>query len=566
MNDISDIPLYLKTCIGAAAEGAGVSMSVDDIRVEVPADMVHGDYSTNIALAEAKRAGKNPRILAEEIVAHMSVADTYGAIAEVSVAGPGFINITLARDVILARLRRAIETGYGYSEERTGDTVVVEYTDPNPFKPFHIGHLMTNVIGESLARLFEARGDTVVRMNYQGDVGLHIAKALYGMRELNVSPDDIEGIGRAYVYGNTVYTESDEAKDTIDAFNAHIYARDDEALNTVYDAGRATSLARFEEIYAKLGTTFDTYVFESETWQKGRDAVMARVGDVFTESNGAIVYHGEEEGLHTRVFITASGLPTYETKDIGLALLKLERYPEATMYYTMTAEEQTDYFKVVFAAFSAMVPTSRGRFVHIPHGMMRIAEGKMSSRLGNIIFGEALLSDMTARAAEKLVENGTDDTDGSKANAIAVAALKYGILRQETGKNIVYEPERWMSFEGASGPYVQYTAVRAASVVAKATEAGIVPDITVGSEDIGVLERLIARFPEDVRIASALCAPHAIVTAVTEIAQAFNAYYAHHVIVSDGPEAPYRVALAQAVASTLTSGLGLLGISVPERM
>jgi arginyl-tRNA synthetase len=266
------------------------------------------------------------------------------------------------------------------------------------------------------------------------------------------------------------------------------------------------------------------------------------------------------------VFINAKGLPTYEAKDIGLALMKMERYPEARAYYTITAEEQSDYFKVVFAALAAMVPVSRGRFTHIAHGMMRLADGKMSSRTGNVILGEELLADMTARAEEKLKENGTDDADGSKANAIAVAALKYGILRQETGKNIVYEPERWISFEGASGPYVQYTAVRAASVVAKARAAGIEPYIEGIAEEAGVMERLIVRFPEDVARATALRAPQILVTAITEIAQEFNAYYAHHTIVSDGPESPYRVALAQAVARTLTSGLSLLGIAVPERM
>ncbi len=560
------LPEYLQELIAVASSRAGVSVRPEDVHVEVPSDMSHGDYATNIALSERKKAGKNPKELASEIAAHMADMDAEGVVADVAVAGPGFINITLAKSVILSRLIHAMEEKYGYADEKTGETVVVEYTDPNPFKPFHIGHLMTNAIGESLARLLEAEGDSVVRMNYQGDVGLHIAKALYGMKELSVSPDDIVGIGKAYAYGNTAYEENAEAKKVIDALNAHVYAHDDEALNAIYDEGRNTSLEHFEELYKKLGTKFDAYVFESETWEKGKDAVEAHVGDVFTESDGAIVYHGEDDGLHTRVFIGSKGLPTYEAKDIGLALVKMEKYPEAVAYYTVTAVEQAEYFKVVFAALAKMEPKAAGRFLNLSHGMMRLSDGKMSSRKGNVITGESLLEDVTERATEKLKENGVEDSDGVIANMVAVAALKYGILRGETGRDIVYDPEQWLSFEGASGPYVQYTAVRARSVVEKAEATGIIADITKEGDDLGELERLIARFPEDVRESARARMPHKIATAITSIAQAFNAYYAQTTIVSDDSEAPYRVALAKAVASTLESGLSLLGISVPERM
>lgn len=560
------LPEYLQSVIVLSAEKAGVSVRSEDVSVEVPADMSHGDYATNIALARAKEAGKNPRELAESVVEHIAEADSEDMISDAFIAGPGFINITLAKSVVLSRLIHAMEEKYGYADEKTRETVVVEYTDPNPFKPFHIGHLMTNIIGESLARLLEAEGDTVVRMNYQGDVGLHIAKALYGMKELSVSPDDILGIGKAYAYGNEKYENDEEAKKTIDALNEQIYARDDEALNALYDEGRTTSLAHFEKLYKRLGTAFDEYVFESETWKKGKDAVEAHVGDVFAESDGAIVYHGEDDGLHTRVFINAKGLPTYEAKDTGLALLKMEKYPDAKTYYTITAVEQAEYFKVVFAALAKMKSETIGRFAHIAHGMMRLSDGKMSSRKGNVITGESLLEDVTERATEKLKENGVEDSDGVIANMVAVAALKYGVLRGEAGRDIVYDPEQWLSFEGASGPYVQYTAVRATSVVEKARVMGITPDLSGATDEIGELERLIARFPEDVREAAAVRMPHKIATAVTNIAQAFNAYYAHTPIVSERVEAPYRVALAKATASTLESGLSILGISVPERM
>lgn len=557
----------IKYAIAEILADRGIVVSASEVTLEHPADMVHGDYATNVAMVHAKKIGEAPHALAEYIATSLRGKEIEG-IADVSVAGLGFINIVLVNHVFVEELGKVAREGsrYGTGDSLTGKKFLIEYTQPNPFKPFHIGHLMSNAIGESIARLVAFAGANVVRANYQGDIGLHVAKAIWGMRALEISADDIDGIGRAYAHGNTQYEEDEQAKKEIVDINTHLYAHDDAETDSLYAEGRKVSLEHFEELYKTLGTRFDAYFFESEVWQEGLATVRAHVGDVFEESDGAIVFPGEKYGLHTRVFVNAAGLPTYEAKEIGLAMKKLAQYPDADRFVITTAVEQEEYFKVIIKVLALIRPDTEGRFEHVSHGMMRLPSGKMSSRTGNVVTGESLLSDVTELAAEKLIENNVSDEGGKIAATVAVAALKYGILRQETGKNIVYDADRWLSFEGDAGPYVQYSAVRARSVVGKAREAGISPDVSVFEGDIGETERLIARFPEIAADAARAYAPHRIVTYLTELAHAFNAYYAQVKIVDDSAEAPYRVALALAVAQTLENGLNLLGIGVPEKM
>ena len=559
--------MTIKEAIAEALGERGIVVSPERITLEHPGDMAHGDYATNVALVFAKDVGQNPHAFADNLADDMRGRDIPG-VADISVAGPGFINITLQDALFVDVLGEVLEKkeGYGANDTLSGMRIVVEYTQPNPFKPFHIGHLMSNAIGESVSRLVEFAGADVARVNYQGDIGLHVAKAIWGMRALGVSSDDIDGIGRAYAYGNEQYEGDEHAKKDITDLNTHLYAHDDSELEAIYAEGRKVSLEHFEELYRTLGTHFNAYFFESEVWRKGLATVRAYVGTVFEESDGAIVFPGEKYGLHTRVFVNAAGLPTYEAKEIGLAMQKLERYPETDRFIVTTAVEQDEYFKVVIKTLELIRPDTIGRFEHVSHGMMRMASGKMSSRTGNVVTGESLLSDITELAGEKLAENKVPDEGGEAASMVAVAALKYGILRQETGKNIVYDAERWLSFEGDAGPYLQYSAVRARSVVGKAREDGILPDIAVFEGAIGETERLIARFPEVVAEAASLYTPHRVVTYLTELAHAFNTYYAQVKIVDSDVEAPYRVALTLAVAQVLENGLSLLGVSVPEKM
>jgi arginyl-tRNA synthetase len=540
-------------------------LSSTHIELTHPTDLAHGDFATNIALALAKGAGKNPRVLADEIVAALPSVDW---IERVEVAGPGFINFHLSRIFLRDLVRTALREGekWGANTALTGKKVMVEHTQPNPFKPFHIGHLMSNTIGESISRLYEFAGAEVRRANYQGDVGRHVAMCLWGLKKLGGNPHSIEDLGHAYVEGNRAYEDSDEAKREIIEYNKMVYANSAEIAED-YRIGREVSLEHFEELYTLLGSTFDYYFFESQSQAPGRTMVKEGLADgVFAESEGAIVFKGEEYGLHTRVFITKEGLPTYEAKELGLVQLKVEKWP-FDLSITTTAVEQEEYFKVVYKVLSLLRPELAHRLLHVPHGMMILTTGKMSSRKGNVVTGESLLSDMLERTREKVAERDiAPDEKETIARAVAVAAIKYSVLKQNAGKNTTFEPDKSLSFEGDSGPYLQYAHTRAASVLEKARVAGVAPSTALAPHEATMLERILYRFPEVVRRAREEHEPHHVTTYLIELAAAWNSWYASEKILDGSATAPYKLALAQAFALTMKNGLWVLGIQAPEKM
>ena len=465
---------------------------------------------------------------------------------------------------------------FGKNSILSGKKVMVEYTQPNPFKPFHIGHLMSNAIGESISRIIETSGARTVRANYQGDVGPHVAKAIYMLREKGLPSEHFSPIQKAnyigvcYSEGSSVYEESPEKKAEIDAINKKVYERSDESINKIYDWGRAITLEAFEEIYKTLGTAFDYYFFESLMAPIGEKIVRANIGPVFEESNGAVVFHAEahDPKLHTRVFINSQGLPTYETKEIGLTATKFEKENPDISIVT-TAIEQGEYMKVVQKAISLIHPEYESRMRHVTHGMMRFASGKMSSRKGNVVTGESLIEDAKEIVREKMAAREFADAEREEiASAVAVAALKYSILKQATGSDIIYDFEKSISFEGDSGPYLQYTVVRARALLEKARKEGVVANTTLPSGWVTTdLEKHLYKFPEVVVRSYETLEPHHIATFLTEAASLYNSFYSGGKIVdTESAESPYKVALTDAFRIVMENGLNLLGIRVPLRM
>lgn len=552
----------LYKAISQVADSSG--LSADGFVVEYPGDFSHGDYATNVALVAAKKAGENPREVAESIVT--ALTGNIEGVERVEVAGPGFINFYLARDVFGEVLKEAQKDSWGKNNLSQGQRVMVEYTDPNPFKEFHIGHLMANTVGESLARLVESSGAEVVRANYQGDIGPHVAKCLWGVMKENLDPNDVKALGTAYVVGAAAYENDPQAKAEIDDINKRLYQGDD-ALKPLYDAGRAASLSHFEELYKILGTKFDHYFFESEVGPIGVEVVKEGLKQgVFEESEGAVIYRGEKVGLHTRVFITKMGTPTYETKELGLDKTKFEK-EKLDQSFIITANEQDGFFKVVLAAMAEVLPLVAERTRHISHGLMVLPTGKMGSRKGNVITGESLIGEMRDAANEKMEGRDLGDLKASVADAVAVAAIKFEILKQGTGKNIVFDPVASLSFEGDSGPYLQYTHARIGSVSLKAEQAGVTSSFSTVPEELYLPERLLIRFPEIVLRALEEREPHYVATYLIELAGAFNTFYAQERI-ADATDtfAPYKLGLSLAVKNTLKNGLMMLGIQAPERM
>jgi arginyl-tRNA synthetase len=383
-------------------------------------------------------------------------------------------------------------------------------------------------------------------------------------------PERISFLGSCYVEGSKAYEENSESKKEIDALNKKIFDGKERKLMKLHKLGRKWSLANFEEIYKKLGTKFDYYILESEVIHDGMAVVEENVKKgIFEKSEGAVVFKGEkyDPKLHTRVFINSLGVPTYETKEIGLNIKKWKKVrPDKSI--VITANEQTDYFRVLLKALSLIEPEAAKVTEHIPHGMLRFAEGKMSSRKGNVITGESLIRDVEALVFEKLKDRDMDEDDKKEtAEIISIAAIKFSILKQITSSDIIYDFDKSISFEGDSGPYLLYTAVRAQSILEKAKKEGVKPRLPKDSQEVSPLLRELARFPEIVARASNEKAPHHVVTYLINLSSMFNAWYANTQIVKkDDVQSPYKVAITKAVRIVMENGLRILGMRIPVRM
>jgi arginyl-tRNA synthetase len=541
--------------------------------LDQPELVEHGDYATNIAFTLSKKLGKSPKETAESLIEELK-GELEEIIEKIEVAGPGFINFFLKDDIRTDEVETIAASDI--LNEKGKGKVLVEYTDPNCFKVFHVGHLMANTIGEATARLYEAAGYDVMRVCYPSDIGLNVAKGVWGAIELVAEkPDDaaslkdkVAFLGKAYAYGHQKYEEDEVTKSAIVEVNKAIYGGTDMKVMETYAEGRTLSLEYFETLYEKLGTKFDAYIYESEVADPGLAIVKSNLGKIFEESEGAIVYKGEQDGLHTRVFVNSVGLPTYETKDVGNYEKKLDLLPDAEKYVVITASEQSDYFKVINSVEEKLHPELAGKLIHISHGMMRLASGKMSSRTGNVIGGEDLLEQikesLSSRIADMRVEDGEKE---ELLNDIAVGAVKFSILKQAPGKDSVFDFEKSISFEGDSGPYLQYTHARICALLDKAAEAGIDTESYAIESPERELEQTLIGYEQALTKATTELAPHSILQHLLLITRAFNNLYGRVQIVGEHKDASaYYVMLSQATRNVLAHGLATLGIVAPERM
>ncbi len=566
----------IKTLIDEALARLRVGNTVDYV-LEHPADFAHGDFACNVAMVVAKDSGINPREFAEQI---RDAISEHKYIEKTEVAGSGFINFYLSSEFFVDSLQEVLSTeeAWGSGDFLNGKKVMVEYTDPNPFKEIHIGHLVPNSLGIAIARTAEFGGGEVREVTFQGDVGMHVAKAIYGMQKLELTAErgfTVRELGQAYATGATEYEDSEDAKGEIAKLNKRIYAIYDGSeteLKALYETGKEVSIRYFEEVYKLLGSNFERYFFESETGNLGARLVRENIGNVFEESEGATVFKGEEYGLHTRVFINAQGLPTYESKDLGLVQLKQEWW-QHDVSIVVTGNEIAEYFKVVKKVAELVLPKFASAMVGVMNGMLDIKNGKMSSRTGDVIRVLDLVDDVKSVIRERMQDASDEDI-----TTVAVGAIKYSILKNGTNKNITFDFNTSISFNGDSGPYLQYTYARCRSVLRNAgelRESVVLKEILLQKSGEGAslirnlpsdTERLLYRFPEVVERASIEYEPHYIANFLNELASSFNSWYEKEKILDGSEDESYKLAVTATVAQTLKNGLNLLGIKVLEKM
>ena len=584
------------------------------------------DFATNVAMRLAKPVGKAPREVAEDLRRELAASGELMGV-EVTVAGPGFLNFRLG----LAELKRQADevvsrlgAAEGLVQDYAGKMVVAEFSDPNPFKVLHVGHLYTSVVGEAISRLLECAGAKVARANFGGDVGLHVGKTLWAVRERGYQPADltIERIAECYVEGTRAYEENEAAKAEITRLNKVLYAiaergegeaaeaegevagaasadetelADDKELAQLYWRGRELSYEYFKEFYARIGVKFDKFYPESAVAGRGLEEVRGHLGTVYEESDGAVVYRGEKVGLHTRVFINREGVPTYEAKDVGLLFTKWDdwKFDESVV---ITGNEQKDYMRVVLASVREYAPELVERTQHLTHGLVKLAGNvKMSSRKGNFIKAvdvldgveELLRREGRAKSEEgqEVLAEGQKDRGERVDPRLVLAAVKYAFLRYKMGGDIIFDPQESVSMTGNSGVYLLYSAVRAKKILAKVEGGGEILSKKVvqkeGNRGLNKkvvqenpaetaeferkLYKKIVQYGEVLPVAVREKAPHKICTYLYELSQEFSRFY-EAVPVAGSAREQERTELVRADLTVMQHGLGLLGIEIPEEM
>ena len=621
------------------------SIGYDGVIPEVsrPENADHGEYTTNIAMVLAQKNKLRPIDIAKKIqeqiegvLASMQKEagdlTTYQtgqtipgfrikpewkkalqAISRVEIAGPGFLNIyfseaklsTLVFELLFSEDSAKIRQKSTKLEK--GKTIMVEFAHPNTHKAFHIGHLRNITIGECLIRLFESQGNTVVRANYQGDVGMHIAKALYALLYIAPYKDEVDNttgliervnfLGKAYAAGSGAYESDEKAKEKIHDLNYLIYAsaerfaeeqglpkassdyltiggisEDKTELERIYVLWKETrqwSLDYFDHMYRRVGTHYDRLFFESECLRGVDLAKEAVKKGILTKDEGAIIFDGKPYDMDTRVFVNSLGLPTYEGKELALVATQMKEFPMISKLIHVLGPEQKSFTKITFKAEELLGIIKPGIQYHLAYGWVKLKKGKMSSRTGQVVLGEWLIDIVKEEIHIKVLDNISKYKDSNKidanivSEALAIAAVKYSFLKVGTYQEIAFDIDESINMNGDSGPYLLYTYARCQSVLRKAGtgDESIQENQKLTSEE-RALARFLLYFLEIVAEAAEIYAPNILCTYLFTLAQAFNLFYQKCPIL----ENPYRLKLTEATAQVLKRGLYLLGIQTVERM
>jgi len=519
-----------------------------------------GDYSTNVAMQLAAKMGTKPREIAEQIVEKLDM--------DATVAGAGFINVRVADSAVVSSASSAIDS---LKKPLDGQIVVAEYSDPNPFKALHAGHLYTSLVGDAVANLMEAAGAEVKRVNFGGDVGLHVGKAMWAilqaiggenpekLKELQKS-DRAKWVSDRYVEGHKAYEGDEQTKNNIINMNKRVYQvhtdqDQDSAFAQIYWTCRQWSYDGFDSLYELLNMKpFDKYYPESAVDRLGFETINKHLGTVYEKSDGAIIFRGEPFGLFTQVFVNSQGFTTYAGKDVGLIQQKYIDY-HYDISFIITDFSQKDHLSVVMKSIEQYEPELVAKTVHHTHGRINFADGsKMSSRGGNVVMAEDVLE--ATFAASK---------GGDK--SIVLGAVRYSFLKNRIGGNIAYDPNESVAQEGNSGPYLQYALVRARAILKKVTDStAYAPGADIKLDEFErSLARKLSMYPETFEAALADYSPHHICGYLYELAQIFNRFYENSRVAGDQREA-LRAELVGSYEKVLTHGLGLLGMPTPEKM
>lgn len=528
-----------------------------DISVQLTRpDPKFGDFATNVALQLAKPLGKNPREIAEMIAENLRKEEEFN---EVSVAGPGFINVKLSDQFVLSSLKKEPTT------KRAGQTVVIETNCPNPFKAMHIGHALNAILADTMANLLAVDGAIVHRVSYHGDVGTHVGKSMWAIlreidgdvNKLNEIPADKrnEFMSRMYVEGARAAKESPEAKAEIDELAKQSFILDDPLYKQVYEICKSWSFDEIDSNVRRLGNVpIERRYVESETEELGKSLIKEKTPEVFTKSDGAYVFKGSKYGAFDNVFIGSHGNGLYGAHDMGLIQLKYKDYPDLDLSITVNGEEQAAYFRGVIAASELSIPALKGKLFNYATGLVKLTTGKMSSRTGEVVTIGWLFDEF-----KKAIKN----AGGEPTDDVIAGALRYQFLKVKIGGDVIFDINDAVSLTGNTGSYLQYAHARARGILAKSNKEIAFP--TELFDEDKMLVRKLSEYVDVVDRAKESLEPHHICTYLFELAQEFNRYYEKNQVIGSDKEA-HRVGIVAIYADILKAGLAILGIVAPNKI
>ena len=568
----------------------------DNIQIQKTRKEFEGDY-TVVVFPLLRASKKSPEAtateLGEKIVASTPEIKSFNVIK-------GFLNLVVDSSFWAERFGEIVATeNYGMAE-KSGRTIMIEYSSPNTNKPLHLGHIRNNLLGYSVATILKANGHNVIKVNLVNDRGIHICKSmlawqLYGGGETPAS-SGMKGdhlVGKYYVEFDKHYKaevmelvaqglSEEEAKKKAPIMPAaqemlRKGEAKDEEVYSLWQTMNGWVYEGFDVTYKALGVDFDKVYYESETYLLGKSLVEEGLakGVFFRKEDNSVWIDLEADGLDQKLLLRGDGTSVYMTQDLGTALSRFEENKLDDMIYVV-GNEQNYHFQVLKLVLKKLGYEWSDNIFHLSYGMVELPEGKMKSREGTVVDADDLIADMVGTAREMSDELGkldgcTEEEAAAICEMVGLGALKYFILKVDPKKTMLFDPRESIDFNGNTGPFIQYTHARIRSIMRKAEEAGIATDNFLSApllqEEVELIKAL-SEYPAVVRTAGEQFAPSVIAAYAYDLAKQFNGYYHDHSILKEENEAvrSLRLKLASEVARVIRSAMSLLGINVPERM
>ena len=567
-------------------------------------------HLTVVVFPFVKAARKSPEQVGNEIGQYL-LDHTEAVITKFNVV-KGFLNLVIS-DAPWITLLNTInaEEKFGFVPvTEQSPLVMIEYSSPNTNKPLHLGHVRNNLLGSALARIIEANGNKVVKTNIVNDRGIHICKSMLAwIKWGNGETPETSGkkgdhlIGDYYVAFDRHYRE--ECKGLAEKYMAEgmdaeaakerakqeaplikeahemlvKWEQNDPEVRALWKKMNEWVYAGFDETYKMMGVTFDKIYYESDTYLEGKEKVMEGLekGFFYRREDGSVWANLNAEGLDEKLLLRSDGTSVYITQDIGTAKLRFRDYPIDKMIYVV-GNEQNYHFQVLSILLDKLGFKWGKDLVHFSYGMVELPNGKMKSREGTVVDADDLMAEMITDAYEASKERAKqtdmpEDEAREVARIVGLGALKYFILKVDARKNMLFNPDESIDFNGNTGPFIQYTYARIASILRKAKDQGItIPDelptsISISTKETELIQKL-NQFGAALRQSGTDYNPSGICNYCYELTKEFNQFYHDFTILGEQDETLklFRLSLAKAVAKVVSLGMGLLGIEMPERM